>query len=89
MSELRDFIKANMLDHDEIFCIERWKTDKIKAALDKFGIGYTCWGWYPNLPEEMDILYDEPKRIYALFTGPFTKDAVLQIHDMMLSDVEN
>lgn len=88
MSELRDFIKANILDHNETFCIERWKTNKIKTALDRFGISYTCWGWYPDLPEEMDALYDEPKRMYALFTGPFIKNAVLYIHDLMLSDVE-
>lgn len=88
VSKLRDFIENNTLDHDETFCIERWKAHKIKTALDRFGIGYTCWGWYPDLPEEMDTLYDEPKRIYALFTGPFTKDAILQIYELALSDIE-
>lgn len=88
ISKLNDFIEANKLDHNETFCIERWNVSKIKAVFDKFDINYTCWGWQLGLPEEMDILYAEPKRIYALFTGPFTKDAILQIHELALSSIE-
>lgn len=87
MQRLTDYIKANTLGHNRTFCIDRRIARDVRSALQLAGIRFTCWGWYPGIPQELETQFDkEPKRGYALFTGPFTEESIERIAELAPGD---